>query len=251
MQESIQKLSSKFNKIKAQGFIKGLSNGSGNAGRTLEYLLGKRTIGGSDVFPTPDYYGIEIKTRFYNSQYKISLFSVVPDGPEPFEIKRIAAMYGYPAKELKTANVLFGEIGAKSQRSIGRHFNFKLEVNRDDQKIYLVVYNKYGSLIEKKSYWSFDSLEERLNLKLSYLALIKVRGRIIEGEDYFSYQDIKFFKLKSFDKFLDLIEDEVLTLVTKIDIHKDAARLGQTYDHGTSFQIAEENLPLLFDEITI
>ena len=248
MYENMKKLKEEFIKIREKGWINGVSNGFGNGGRTFEYLLGKKE---ADDLPVADYNGIEIKTRAYNSQYKMSLFSTVPDGPELFEIKRIVDTYGFPARELKSANVLFGNVNAKEKSFIGRHFQFQLEVNYSDKRIYLLVFNKYGKLIERRSFWSFELLRERIEIKINAMAIVKLRGRYINNEKYFSYHDIIFYRLKSFDTFLQLIEEGIITLSIKIDIYRDERRFGNIHDHGTGFQIDEDDLQLLFDRVDI
>ena len=248
MYENFNKLNTEFLKIKKLKWIQGITNGYGNAGRTFEYLLGKKE---ADELPVPDYYGIEIKTRAYNSKYKLSLFSTVPDGPELFETKRILQKYGYPARGMKSANVLFGYINAKKESFIGKKYQYKLDVDKKEKKIFLNIYDINNKLIERKSYWSFELLKEKLELKLQNLAIIKWKGRIINEKNYFYYQEIIFYQLKSFERFIELIEQGIITIVIKIDVYRDEKKMGQIHDHGTSFQIAEEHLALLFNTIYI
>jgi len=52
--------------------------------------------------------------------------------------------------------------------------------------------------------------------------------------------------LKSFDKFLDLLENGTMKLVIKVGIYLDETRYGKTYDHGCGFAISDNDLCKLF-----
>ena len=79
------------NKAITNKWVEGKSKGFGDAGITLEAILGKER----ENFELPDYQGIEIKTKYSTKESYITLFTAVPDS-YLFEIKRIVREYGYP-----------------------------------------------------------------------------------------------------------------------------------------------------------
>ena len=97
--------------------------------------------------------------------------------------------------------------------------------------------------------WSFDYLKQRLELKLKYLAFVRVSSCIICGEGYYHYHDISFYKLKDFDTFINLIDKGIIEITFKIGTHKIGSRAGTSYDHGTDYSIKVKDLELLYDKI--
>lgn len=242
MKEKFEKLYIEFKKISEKGYIKGIYNFSSSIGRTLEHELGLEM----NKECVPDYEGIEIKTRRTYSKSLITLFTAVPDGEKPLELTRIKDTYGYPCKRDRRYKALYVEAYANKLNFAGIKFQYKLEIDRESQKIYLCIYNKKGELLERQTHWSFDYLREKLTNKLQLLAIINVWPKEIDGWNYFNYYKIKFYVLKNFDTFLKLIEDGKMVLRIKIDIYYDENNYGKTYDHGCSFSISENDINELF-----
>ena len=57
------------------------------------------------------------------------------------------------------------------------------------------------------------------------------------------------YKLKYFDKFIDLIENGIIKMTVKVDIYTSEKHYGKTYNHGCGFTIDEKNIPTLYDII--
>ena len=168
-----------------------------------------------------------------------------------FETKRITTKYGYPCKELPNYNVLnIGVLGNRKTK-IPSNYYFKLVVNWKEKKVILNIYDKNEALIDTKCSWSFELLQEKLERKLSTLAYIKAERKWNSQERvvYFKYTEVNFYKLKSFDQFIKLLEIGKIKIIFKIGIYKTGKRKGQIHDHGTSFSIKDCNLQFLFDKI--
>ena len=133
------------------------------------------------------------------------------------------------------------------------NFYFQLEVNREFKKVYLKVYDLNEKLVEKDVYWDFDDIEEKLYRKLKFLALFKADSKKdhIDKCEYFKYVSVTFYKLKDFDTFLNLLEDGVIRLNFKLNIKTSENKIGQIHDHGTSFDILEQDIIKLYDELTL
>ena len=83
----------------------------------------------------------------------------------------------------------------------------------------------------------------------SLKAFIRASSRIIDGNGYYYYNSIKFYKMKSFEVFLSLIENGVISITFKIGYYKTGRRMGEIYDHGTDFSINANDITALYDEI--
>lgn len=245
MIEDINILKAKFKEIRKMGWIKCDKNNFGTIGITFEKLIGVET----NQFEIPDFYSIEIKTKSKSKYKQISLFNCVPTGPFYHEIERIKNSFGYPDSKLKRFKVFSGEVFCNKKAKIGRKYYFKLNVYENKKKITLSVYNIQNRKIEEQTYWDFDILEEKLNRKLTYLALISVDKKIINNTVLFKYNSINFYKSKGFNTFIELIKAGVIKINFKVGIFRDEKRLGKIHDRGTSFSIDEQNINKLFDYI--
>lgn len=242
MKNEMLELKKEFMKISKKGYIKGIYNNFSSIGITFENELHLT----KNEFSVPDYKGIEIKTRRAYSKSAITLFNAVPDGEDLFEVERLKNIYGYPCKKDRRYKVLYIEAYGNKLNFSGVKFQYKIEVNKKDKKVYLCIYNRYDELIERKVYWSFDYLEERIMTKLKYLAVVNAWPNMINNWNYFKYYKIDFFKIKNFDKFLDLLGDGTIKIVIKVGIYLDEKRYGKTYDHGCGFAISDNDICKLY-----
>ncbi len=244
MVEEFQKLYNEFTRIKRKRWIKSLRKGPTGIGYTFETLLNKP----EDNFSIPDYYGIELKTMKYLSMQKIHLFCATPDGDTLFPIKRVVNAIGYPDKDYPEYKILNIELKATEYT----HFGYKIakiKINWEEKKIDLLAYNTYGKNYKLETSWSFEMLEKSFYRKLSYLAVIKACTKTINQEEYFYYNNINFYRIKNFQKFIELIEEGIVTLSFHIGIFKEQEKLGKPHDRGTGFSIMEKDLSKLFTPI--
>lgn len=247
MKHQILYLKNKFEEIKKLGWVKSVNKGNNGVGLTFESLLGLS----QNELEIPDYNGIEIKTKRNYSKSYITLFSCKPEGQFYHEVERIKNTYGYPHKKYPQYKVLNNSVYANIKNKIGVNYYFQLDVSRNDNKIYLLIYSRGGKLIENNVFWDFDILKEKLYRKLKILAYVKACSKKEKnGEDeYFKYSRIEIFLLKDFETFIDLIESGIIRINFKLNIETKPEKLGRIHDHGTSFDILEENLYLLYDTV--
>ena len=243
MKEEIKKLKEEFLKIKQKGWIKSLNSGSNGIGFTFEALLGIPR----NELEIPDYNGIELKTRRYSSTSYIILFSSKPEGKYYHEVERIKDTYGYPHNKFKEYKVLNNSVYGNKVNKIGQNFYFKLDIDKVQRKIYLLVYDKNKRLIEKDVYWDFDILAEKLYRKLRFLAIIKAYSKKNDSCEYFKYNLMDVYCLKNFEKFISLIEEGIIRVNFKLNIKTKGEKIGQIHDHGTSFDILEKDIQKLYN----
>ena len=126
---------------------------------------------------------------------------------------------------------------------------FPEPLTAEEEKIYLVVYDKNNILIERESFWSFELLHKKLECKLKYLAFVSAKKLVKNGKIYFYYYDIQFMKLKNFYVFLELVKIGKIDVYFKYGVYRSGARIGKPCDHGTSFNINRNDLDKLFSRL--
>ena len=201
-------------------------------------------------FNIPDFYDIEIKAirKYYNAEF--DLFNSSPDGRHVTPAKWISEKFGYPDKDFKNIKVFKGNIYANKVSKIGLFYKFKLRINKDEERIYLQIYNYRYNLINEEIYWDFDSLKEKLERKDSKIAIFWYMKKEINNEKYFKFYKMKYYELKGFDQFLNCIEKGIVFVTFKTGVFKSGKYIGNFTDHGTSFRIGKMNMEELFNKRT-
>ena len=237
-------LQKKIKYIKKLGWIKCNNNYYNVAGITFEKLIGKEI----ENFPIPDYNGIEIKTKCKNSRSRISLFSATPDS-FLFENKRLVALYGYPDKQLPKYNVLNNSVSSKTLTYIGNNRNLGIEVDWNNKKVILNVYRGQLEIIDNLTSWSFELIEEKVNLKLKKLCYVTADKLNYKNNTYVKYISDYYYNIKDINTFFKLIEDGTIWVTFKLGIFKTGRKIGMLHDHGTSFEIYQKDLEKLYNKI--
>ena len=245
MQKDIIALQKEFKRIKNMGWVREKRKGFTSGGYTFECLLKKDV----DEFPLPDFGNIEIKTMNTHAKTNLHLFNLGPDGEDFFPIKRILEELGIPDKDDEAKKIFYRSFNTKEYNNIIYGRKGIIKVNYDKERVELLITDSKNNKVDINIYWSFKYIEERLNLKLRYLALVRASSRIIDGIGYYYYHTIKLYKLKDFNTFINLIEKGIIVISFKIGYYKSGKRIGNIYDHGTDFSISIDNLCLLYDEI--
>lgn len=244
--DSFDILKQEFNKIKNEGYHKGVNNDRNSGGITLESLL--KSSG--SYFNIPDFYDIEIKAVRESMNNHIDLFNSAPDGSIVNATKWLSENFGYPDKDIPKVKVLKGNIYANKLNKIGNRFLYKLKIDYQKKRIYLIVVDYNFRLMTDEIYWDFDTLEDKLIRKDNKLAIFEFYKREINGDKYFKYIKLNIYKLKSFDNFIKCIENGKIFLVIKTGVFKKGKYKGNFQNHGTSFRICKENMSDLFDVVT-
>lgn len=220
------------------GYVKSTREGVTGVGKTFEDLIGKA----EDTEGIPDYHGIEIKTKLGYSKSYTTLFNSTPE--DELETQRLSKKYGYPDKILKDKKVLNISI-TKTPTLVANKYYFNLKVDYEKRQLILVIKDRYGHLLEDRVYW------RKLNTKLQYVALINAWPTTRNNMTYYKYYKINFYKLKSFDKFIELIDKDVIRISLKIGVYRDGVKKGLPHDRGTSFELRTFDFYQLFEHIYI
>ena len=157
--------------------------------------------------------------------------------------------WGYPDKEYRDRNVIFADIDCSNKTIIKSGVMFKLDVDYNEEKIYLCVYDGNGVLLERESFVYFKTLYDHLYLKLNRLALVYASKKIIDDEVYFRYYRIGIYKIKSFETFLNLLYEGKIGVSLIARISKSGVDVGRYRNKNLVFKIKKNDINLLFDEI--
>ena len=229
--------------IRTMNWIKCEYNGTGCIGMQLEKLLGKNL----DKKILPDYQGIEIKTKCTSrnmDKYGISLFSSSFDD-YPLSIKNMFDKVKY--FDFSTNKFKFQK-RINSKRGLIVNDNYlKIYVDNKYAKVKLFIIDRNTHYIKSIHSWTFNELKTRLYMKLKYMVLVYARLYTVNNTKYVKYDDFHFYKLKSFECFINCLIKGYITinfnLIEYSNNHIDI------YDKGTSFEINTNNLNELFEEI--
>lgn len=249
LDENIKKLLVEFYLIQCKGWVKSQGKGTSAAGRTLEYLLGKK----EDAKSLPDYYGIELKTKLCTSNYPLRLFSAVLDN-RPNVMNELYEKCSWKRTRNEGERELFDFISSTKFSNTHRKYAFKLKVNRPKRRVELLMYNNWNKTsVYNDMSWSFDELELRLTTKLSCLAIIHAWKMTLKETDteYFKYASINLYRLKSFENFIDLIEEGKIDVDLKLYPYYIGENKGKLRNRETTFVINESDIYLLFDKMDI
>jgi len=242
IKRTIRILLSKFIAIRNKGYIESKRKGSTGIGMTFESELGKK----EDCRQIPDYYGIEIKTKRAYSKSYITLFGISPKGPTSNEARRLRDLYGYPSNAGRTLKCLYSEVNHSDFNRAGIKYFFKLKLDKVNDKLILQIYDKNKNLIDEDTYWNLFDIKLVLYTKIKYLAYVKAWSKKIERKEYFKFFDIKFYVLKGFDEFLDLLQNDHIKLLIAINSSYMPNNYGQIMAHKISFAIDPNYLNHLF-----
>ena len=245
MIEDLISLRNRFEAIRNKGWIESMRKGSTGIGYTFETLIGKE----EESFPIPDYGSIEIKTRHRNTKFPIGLFNATPDGDYLFPMQRLYDRFAFPQRGDLRYRVFYASMVASKYTYAGRNYQFKLIVDRTNEKIRLIAYSKSTGIIDPEISWSFNFLKEKLERKLKYLALVKCESRTDFFTQYYRYYDINFYMLRGFETFLSLIENGTINVIFSLGCYKSGIKTGQMNNHGSTFEIGENDLEKLFIKV--
>lgn len=245
MNEKIDNYINKFKKISKKKWIMSVSKSFGSVGLTFEKELNKSP----DSMYFPDYYGVEIKCTTRYSNYPFYLFTVAFDGPTFPEIDRIVNKYGWFDKDFPDKKVLFTKLSVKQKHKVNRKYYFKLDVDEENEKVYLLVYDLNGKQIEKESYIYTQSIFNHLIVKLNTLAIVYASKKKANSETYFRYYKTIVYELKSFEVFIKLLKEGIIIVDLISRISKSGSDKGRYRNKNLVFSISKDNMEKLFNKI--
>lgn len=242
---SIKELKQKFIKIKMVPYHKSLRKGSTGIGYTFETLIGKK----EDSSFEPDFKGIEIKTKIGYTKCPLTLFSLTGTKDNGHSIyNKFIYYYGYNRESKNGDRIFSHEVYANKFIEIKYSLLWRLKIDYKEKKIKLLIMNRDYEIVENEIYWKFNDIKNRLLTKLKYLALVKGYPYKKQGEIYYRYVSMTIYKLKSFDKFMELIERGIICIVFNISGYNVGDRI-ITKQRKIEFRMNFNAIDELFEKI--
>ena len=245
MNENYKDLINEFKLICQKKWIKGINNYTNSVGLTFEDLLNKQ----ADSMFFPDYNGIEIKCTQRFSRYPITLFTLAFDGPSFFEMNYILNKYGKNDIIYKDKKLLSVTLRHENKILVNKKYYFQLKADDYNKKLYVLIYNKDNNLLEHYSYINYNTIKNRLELKLSTLAIVFASKKKINEHPYFRYYKISIYKLLSFKTFIDLIKKDIVEIDIVGRISRSGNEIGRQRNKNIVFKINKDNISKLFNLI--
>ena len=106
-------------------------------------------------------------------------------------------------------------------------------------------------MIENKSYILFETLKTKLEIKLSNLAIIYASKKEFNRNIYFRYYKMVIYKLKSFEKFIELIKKEIIIVAISGRVSRSGNEAGRQRNKNIIFKIKKDKINELFNVIKI
>lgn len=245
MDNDFKSIIEKFQEINKKGYVQGINNNIYNsAGLTLEHLLGKK----SDSMFFPDYFGIEVKCTQRFSRYNISLFSLSFDGPELFESNYLLEQYGKTHSTLAKKDLVVS-LKINEKVLVYDQYYFELKIDYDNKKIFIRIYNIMHEFIEDRAFIYFDSIEQRLLLKLNKLALFYASKKKISDNLFFRYYRLECYQCKNIDAFIQGLEDGNIKAVLLLRFAKSGKDILKNKNKNIQFSIRKNNIESLFERV--
>lgn len=245
MSDEIVKLIENFKFIANKKWIKSVSKSFGSIGLTFEKELDKFP----DAMYFPDYYGTEIKCTSRYSHYPLFLFTVAFDGPTFPEINRIVEKYGYYDTEYPDKKVIYEELNCRVKHKVNEKYKFKLEVDENEEKLYLCVYDLDDVLIERESFVYLKTIYDHLMLKLNRLAVVYASSKKINNDKYFRYYKIEIYNLISWERFIRLLKFGEINVSLISRISKSGNDAGRYRNKNLVFKIKKNKIEKLFKKV--
>lgn len=241
--DDIKKFKYKFYDIRRMGMIKSKRKGTTGAGYTFESLIGKQ----EDQECKPDFGSIEIKTRNAFTKSPMNLFTFNPTSLNGgYAIQDIFDNYKY-LKE-NTNEIVFSRNVYYCKKIQKNSYSFNLFLDSEEKRLYLTSLkdNIYESKI---CYWDLDKLKEKVENKLQLLAVVKAYPYTRNNETYFKYLKMNLYKLKNFEKFVELIISDKIFISISLKQKENSDKKKYIDNHGCAFRIVNEAFDELFQEI--
>lgn len=245
MKENCKELLEKFKDISKSRWIQGINNYTNSVGLTFESLLEKK----SDSMFFPDYHGIEIKCTQRFSRFPITLFSKSFDGPSLYQMNELLKKYGKKDVVFNDRKLLNSNLSYNKKNLVNSKYYFKLDIDEKEQRLYLAVYDVFDNLIEREAFIYFETLKSHLELKLSTLALIFASKKQIDKIPYFRYYKIIIYKFTSFDKFIELLKNDIIIVDIVGRVSRSGTEIGRQRNKNLVFKISKDNINKLFKTV--
>ncbi len=240
-------LQEKFDELKNKWHQTNRKAGDECLGNTFEDLIGKK----EDNLSVADFGDIEIKSHRISTNSKVSLFSKSPNGRGVNS--NLRKKYGQVDDDGYT--VLNVCVSTTEYSQYKDEYKFKLEVDDDAKKIWLLVKDKNGNVVEDKNigekngiFWEFKKIENVIDKKIKNIAIVYGEEKTEEKVHKVKFTKIVFIMNITFDNVIKKIKSGDLYLELRLGVYKSGKNMGKNHDHGSAFRMPIGTLLTIKDE---
>ena len=243
------KLKVEFYRIKNLGYVPNVKSDAndGGAGNTFEHHLGVV----ENNLKEPDFQGFEVKTKknYLKSSSPISLFTLRPTYP-PDGDAYMRSNWGEPDSVFQNVLCFRTSLYADRWSVVYKKSKLKIEVNRSEQKVYIVKADLKENITDRTVYWSFEDIHRGAK-KLHNLFLVDADVKNVAGRDSFHYTSATvFLDYIGQDNFIDLLEAGLIRYDNRLGVHRpDTPKPGTPHNHGGGFRLHKKYVHKLYKTV--
>lgn len=226
---TLKKLKEKLKEVEKMGFIKTRRAGDTGIGKTLEDLLEIR----ENNIPLHDIRNVaELKAYRKSAKSMLTLFTIEPLPKGGNRDRFLLDNFGYSKRDNKRAKELHNTLSSKKYNNQ----NLKLTVEKDKIRI-------KGKGRRLNIYWTMEDLEKKFENKLPALVYVLAERKIIEGDEYFHFNEAYFLEGFDFEKFKKMVRRDNIV----VDLRMYYRSSGSVRNHGTGFRVKIKKLDDCFE----
>jgi hypothetical protein len=239
------KIRNEFLRIKDLGYLRNVKEDSndGGAGNTFEAHLGVKENNKKD----PDFEEFEVKTKKYlKSKTLITLFSKSPTFPLDGD-NYMRRNWGVPDARFQDVLCFRTTLRANRWSVVYKTYKYKIEVDRKNERVYIVKADLQENILDRSVYWSFQDIQNGAK-KLQNLFLVDALVQTIDDRQHFHYVSSTAFcdYLGKVD-FIELLEQGLISYDNRLGVHgPETPHAGRPHKHGGGFRITKKHIDQLY-----
>jgi hypothetical protein len=243
------RIKQEFLRIKYLGYLKNVKTdyNDGAAGNTFELHLGVK----ENNLKQADYDNFEVKTKktYLKSKSPISLFTLKPTFPSNGD-NYMRNNWGVPDSRYPNVLRFSTSLYAHRWSVVYKKFKYKIDVDENLQRIYLVKADLNENILDKTIYWSFNDLNNGAK-KLENLFLVEADMKIIDGTHHFHYTNATVYvDYIGHKNFLDLIKQGLIRYDNRLGVYgPKTPQAGQPHNHGGGFRLDKNLVHKLYSTV--
>jgi hypothetical protein len=244
-----EKIKAEFLRIKSLGYLKNVKTdyNDGAAGNTFESYLGVK----ENNLKEPDFDNFEVKTKksYLKSKSPVSLFTIKPSYPDDGD-NYMRMNWGVPDSRYPKILRFSTSLYAHRWSVVYKNFKYKVDVDRIQERVYIVRADLNENILDKTIYWTFDDLHSGAK-KLENLFLVEADMKVINGTHHFHYTNATvFLDYIGKDNFIDLLEQGLIRYDNRLGVHgPKQPHAGTPHNHGGGFRLDKKLIGKLYNTV--
>lgn len=231
-----------FRNIKNMGWVKSHRHGDTGIGKTLEDLMQID----ENNHQTYDLHGYEIKAHRNIFNSNITLFTKSPTQPR---CANTILRTNFGVQETnENSKVLHTSIYTGEFNNHRGGYSFKIEIEQNNN-LTLYVKDSNNNIVSNDIQWNISHINNILENKIKYLALIKAEQRVYNNIEQFKYNSCILYSGITTESFINALRDKLICVELRLGYYKSGRNINKTHDHGTGFRISPNDLHKLYPTV--